>query len=78
MRYTEIRMERLVEEMLHDLDKDTVDFQPNYDNSLREPMVLPCDRQGRERPLLSPSPPRGEVDSGQRPTSSRTHFFPLR
>ena len=41
MRYTEIRMERLVEEMLHDLDKDTVDFQPNYDNSLREPMVLP-------------------------------------
>ena len=42
MRYTEIRMERLVEEMLHDLDKDTVDFQPNYDNSLREPMVLPA------------------------------------
>ena len=41
MRYTEIRMERLVEEMLHDLDKDTVDFQPNYDNSLREPVVLP-------------------------------------
>ena len=41
MRYTEIRMERLVEEMLHDLDKDTVDFQPNYDNSLREPIVLP-------------------------------------
>ena len=42
MRYTEIRMERLVEEMLHDLDKDTVDFQPNYDNSLREPLVLPA------------------------------------
>src|SRR3990167_7801748 len=42
MRYTEIRMERLVEEMLHDLDKDTVDFAPNYDNSLKEPMVLPA------------------------------------
>ena len=41
MRYTEIRMERLVEEMLHDLDKDTVDFQPNYDGSLREPVVMP-------------------------------------
>ncbi len=41
MRYTEIRMERLVEEMLQDLDKDTVDFQPNYDNSLREPVVMP-------------------------------------
>ena len=42
MRYTEIRMERLVEEMLHDLEKDTVDFQPNYDNSLQEPVVLPA------------------------------------
>ncbi len=41
MRYTEIRMEKLVEEMLHDLEKDTVDFQPNYDNSLQEPVVLP-------------------------------------
>jgi DNA gyrase subunit A len=42
MRYTEIRMERLSDELLQDLDKDTVDFQPNYDNSLREPMVLPA------------------------------------
>ncbi|HEY0880260.1 MAG TPA: DNA gyrase subunit A, partial [Archangium sp.] len=41
MRYTEVRMERLVEEMLHDLDKDTVDFTPNYDGSLKEPVVLP-------------------------------------
>ncbi len=42
MRYTEIRMERLTDEMLADLDKDTVDFGPNYDNSLREPLVMPA------------------------------------
>src|SRR6266702_4807530 len=36
MRYTEIRMQRLAEELLTDLDKDTVDFNPNYDNSLKE------------------------------------------
>ncbi|MBL8916175.1 MAG: DNA gyrase subunit A [Archangium sp.] len=42
MRYTEIRMERLTDELLQDLDKDTVDFAPNYDNSLREPTVLPA------------------------------------
>jgi DNA gyrase subunit A len=42
MRYTEIRMERLADEMLTDLDKDTVDFTPNYDNSLKEPSVLPA------------------------------------
>lgn len=41
MRYTEVRMERLADEMLQDLDKDTVDFTPNYDNSLKEPSVLP-------------------------------------
>lgn len=41
MRYTEIRMARITEEMLADLDKETVDFNPNYDESLMEPAVLP-------------------------------------
>lgn len=41
MRYTEVRMSRLAEELLADIDKNTVDFVPNYDNSLQEPMVLP-------------------------------------
>jgi len=41
MRYTEIRMDRLAEELLNDLDKDTVDFIPNYDESMEEPTVLP-------------------------------------
>lgn len=41
MRYTEIRMARLAEEILADIEKDTVDFVPNYDDSLREPAVLP-------------------------------------
>lgn len=42
MRYTEVRMARITEEMLRDLDKDTVDFGPNYDESLKEPTVLPA------------------------------------
>ena len=42
MRYTEIRMDRLAEELLNDLDKDTVDFTPNYDESMEEPTVLPA------------------------------------
>ncbi len=41
MRYTEIRMARLAEELLADLEKETVDFIPNYDDSLKEPAVLP-------------------------------------
>jgi DNA gyrase subunit A len=41
MRYTEIRMTRLAHEFLEDLDKETVDFFPNYDGSLREPAILP-------------------------------------
>ncbi|MBO5268578.1 MAG: DNA gyrase subunit A [Muribaculaceae bacterium] len=41
MRYTEVRLAKMGEEMLRDLDSDTVDFQPNYDNSRREPTVLP-------------------------------------
>jgi len=42
MRYTEIRMKRLAHEMLEDLEKETVDFTPNYDESLSEPAVLPA------------------------------------
>ncbi len=41
MRYTEIRMKKISEEMMADLDKETVDWQPNYDDSLIEPSVLP-------------------------------------
>ncbi|MEI7590692.1 MAG: DNA gyrase subunit A, partial [Deltaproteobacteria bacterium] len=42
MRYTEIRMERIAEELLQELEKETVDFIPNYDDSLVEPVVLPA------------------------------------
>ena len=42
MRYTEARMRKLAEEMLSDIDKDTVDFRPNFDDSLSEPTVLPA------------------------------------
>jgi DNA gyrase subunit A len=42
MRYTEIRMMRLAHEMLEDLEKETVDYAPNYDESLHEPTVLPA------------------------------------
>ena len=42
MRYTEVRMARIAEEMLADLEKETVDFIPNYDESLQEPTVLPA------------------------------------
>jgi len=41
MRYTEARMTKLAEELLSDIDKDTVDFVPNYDDSMSEPDVLP-------------------------------------
>ena len=42
MRYTEVRMARIAHEMLADIDKETVDFVPNYDGSEREPAVLPA------------------------------------
>lgn len=42
MRYTEAKMTRIAEEMLADIDKDTVDFMPNYDGQLKEPKVLPA------------------------------------
>ncbi len=41
MRYTEARLKKISEEMVQDLDKDTVDFQLNYDDSIKEPTVLP-------------------------------------
>ena len=41
MRYTEIRMSRIANEILADIEKETVAFQPNYDESLSEPIVLP-------------------------------------
>jgi len=42
MRYTEARLKRIAEELLADINKDTVDFQPNFDDSLQEPTVLPA------------------------------------
>ena len=41
MRYTEVRMERISEEILSDINKNTVDFQPNFDDTLTEPSVMP-------------------------------------
>ena len=41
MRYTEARLQKIAEEMLADIDKETVDFQSNFDNTLKEPTVLP-------------------------------------
>ncbi len=42
MRYTEARLKRLSDELLNDIEKETVDFQPNFDDSLKEPTVLPA------------------------------------
>ncbi|MBN2531724.1 MAG: DNA gyrase subunit A [Spirochaetales bacterium] len=42
MRYTEARMNKLAEEMLKDINKETVDFGPNYDDSMEEPLILPA------------------------------------
>ncbi|WP_423196345.1 DNA gyrase subunit A [Cupriavidus sp. H19C3] len=42
MRYTEIRLSKIAHEMLHDIDKETVDFEPNYDGSEKEPGILPA------------------------------------
>src|SRR5580700_7686529 len=42
MRYTEARLNKIAETMLEDIDKETVDFQPNYDESTMEPTVLPA------------------------------------
>jgi DNA gyrase subunit A len=42
MRYTEIRLSKIAHEMLHDIDKETVDFGPNYDGNEKEPLILPA------------------------------------
>ncbi|MDX8407274.1 MAG: DNA gyrase subunit A, partial [Mariprofundaceae bacterium] len=42
MRYTEVRMQRIAEELMQDINKNTVDFVPNFDDSLKEPAVLPA------------------------------------
>ncbi|MDH7500919.1 MAG: DNA gyrase subunit A, partial [candidate division NC10 bacterium] len=42
MRYTEVRLARIAQEMLADIDKETVDFVPNFDESLTEPVLLPA------------------------------------
>lgn len=42
MRYTEVRMERITNEILRDLDKDTINWRPNFDDTLQEPVVLPA------------------------------------
>ena len=42
MRYTEAKLQKLAEEVIEDIDKDTVDFKPNFDESLQEPVVLPA------------------------------------
>ena len=42
MRYTEVRLDAISQEMLGDIEKNTVDFGPNYDGSLTEPLVLPA------------------------------------
>ena len=42
MRYTEVRLSKIAEEMLADIEKNTVDFAPNYDGSMKEPTVLPA------------------------------------
>jgi DNA gyrase subunit A len=42
MRYTEVRMSKITAEMLRDIEKETVDFTPNYDGTLQEPMVMPA------------------------------------
>ncbi|MBW2967786.1 DNA gyrase subunit A [Candidatus Woesearchaeota archaeon] len=42
MRYTEARLAKISEDLLEDINKDTVDFQPNFDGELKEPVVLPC------------------------------------
>ena len=58
MRYTEARLTALAEELLADLDKDTVDFVPNYDETTEEPTVLPApvpEPAGQRHRRASPS-----------------------
>ena len=66
MRYTEARLARLATELLEELDSDTVDFGPNYDESKREPTVLPA------RSRTCSSTDRRASPSAWRRTSRRT------
>jgi len=69
MRYTETRLAKIAHELLADIEKDTVDFTPNFDESLQEPVVLPPGAEpARERssgiavgmaPTSRPTPERG-------------------
>src|SRR6478735_4256397 len=82
MRYTEIRLAKIAHEMLADLDKETVDFGPNYDGSEKEPLVLPSKlpnllvnglggvregyRTGRGRVVMRAKCHFEDIDRGQR------------
>jgi len=63
MRYTEVRIARLGGELLADIEKETVDFIPNYDGSLQEPVILPA----RFPNLLSTAPRASPWDGHQHP-----------
>ena len=67
MRYTEARLDRLATELLRDIDADTVDFGPNYDESQREPLILPARLPEPARQRRRPG-----SRSGWRPTSRPT------
>ena len=59
MRYTECRLAKISEEMLADIDKETVEFAPNFDGSLKEPTVLPAKLQ---EPFSIPQQPAAAQD----------------
>ena len=73
MRYTEIRLAKIAHEMLADIDKETVDFGPNYDGSEKEPLVLPSQaaepagqRLGRHRGRHGDQHPAAQPERGRR------------
>jgi DNA gyrase subunit A len=86
MRYTEIRLDKLAHEMLRDIEKETVDFGPNYDGAETEPLVLPPRfRTSRQRlagiavGMATNMPPHnlGEVvDVDQAPRRERRRRLP--
>jgi len=69
MRYTEVRMSRLAAELLADIDKETVDFVPNYDESESEPSVLPTRVPNRtvRKPRPTGTPPSPESSNSAQP-----------
>ncbi len=85
MRYTEARLTRIATEMLHDIDKETVDFVPNYDGRSQEPLVLPSrvpepagqrlvrhrGRHGDEHPAAQPGRGRRRDDGLHRQPGHR-------